>query len=94
MFFIYTETEYKLVPGRKRIHRPADSSSDEGGENGDGGGKVSSTSTLTVKEKEERLFELRLAEPEYEPMVCHFLLFPSNYYNFIIIAGVSRCIVS
>lgn len=59
--FHHTETEYKLIPGRKRIQRPADdSSSDEGG---------AIPPALSVKEKEDRLVELRIAEPEYEPMV-------------------------
>lgn len=57
------DAEYKLVPGRKRIHAPADSSSDEGQNS------PTKPPTLSVKEKELRLIKLRHSEPDYDTMV-------------------------
>lgn len=63
IFRVSLDSEYKLVPGRKRIHAPADSSSDEGQNS------PKKQPTLTVKEKEARLITLRHSEPDYDTMV-------------------------
>lgn len=62
-YLVKLDSEYKLVPGRKRIHAPADSSSDEGQNS------PTNQPNLSVKEKEARLIALRHSEPDYDTMV-------------------------
>lgn len=49
------------MPGRKRIHVPADSSGDEA--------SPKKESEISVKEKEALLIKLRNSAPDYDTMV-------------------------